>query len=183
MDSGRRIKYDTYFPCYIIVFLLILFTYIYSSGLDKEQLTVTRRIYSQFGIKTDILMASRTVDFSHHKPDLYFASRYFHIPVFLPTVSFMKDSAQRGENNKTAHPLLQKTYTYDNTGKVISMLVTGESIITSYTYRYNTGGRVVGILEGNKTTLIINWNTDGSISSILYTLGRKVLQEVDFLYN
>jgi len=167
-------------------FVAVIFTFLTLTvfGQDKHlKLTVVLFDNQNLGFKVtiDTLLKAKDLDIMDAPIDLFFASKYFHLPYYVPTKGIFKNDAKDKECDMNIYPENIKCYEYDKKNRVVKMSVNGSGTMNNFIYKYNDGNQVVEISDF-VTKYILKYNTDATLSELIQSDGifnKKLV----FIYN
>ena len=110
-------------------------------------------------VTVDTLLKAKDFNFSDTPIDLFFASRNFHLPYYVPTDGIFKNAVKDKECDMKIYPATVKCYEYDNKKRVVKMTVNGSGTTNNFTYKYNDKNQITEITDiGTKFFLVYNHN-------------------------
>jgi hypothetical protein len=120
-------------------------------------------------LTVDTLIKAKGFNFSDTPIDLFFTSRNFHLPYYVPTEGIYKNAAKDKECDMKIYPATVRCYEYDDRKRVVKMTVSGSGTMNNFTYKYNDKNQITEITDfGTKFTL--TYNNDGTLSELKQTI-------------
>ena len=132
-----------------------------------------------FKIITDTLLKSKKINFSTTPIDIFFVSRNFKLPYYVPTNGIFKNTAKDKECDMKIYPKTMKCYEYDDKNRVIKMTVHGSWTMNNYSYLYNDKNQIIEV-SYSSTKFQLTYNVDGTLSELKQT--RPFDKKLVFVY-
>jgi hypothetical protein len=118
-----------------------------------------------YNVSVDTLLRKKEINLSETPIDIFFTSKNFHLPYYVPTNGILKDAAKDKECDMTMYPSTLKCYEYDNNDRVIKMKVSGSGTVNNFTYKYNDKNQLTEITDIS-TKFILKYNSDGTLAEL-----------------
>ena len=165
--------------------LLILICVILFSCEQKKHSRLTVVSFDgqnqDFKLKIDTLVKMKETDFSITPIDVFYSSKQFHLPYYVPTDGIFKNAAKSQECNMTVYPANVKCYKYDSKNRVVEMSVNGSGTMNHFLYTYNDKDQIVQITDmGSNYTL--HYDAANNLSQLIQRNGT-VTKKLVFTYN
>ena len=156
------------------LFLYFILSIFALTGLSQQKVHFTKVtvIYynnqnPEYRTTKDTLYKAKQIDLSATLIDIFYCSKYFHLPYYLPTDGFYKNATKYKECNMKNYPATVKCYQYDALNRVIKMTVSGSGAENSYSYKYNVNGEITEIVDSGHDKFTITYYPDKRISRVL----------------
>ncbi|HTD94993.1 MAG TPA: hypothetical protein VK644_14305 [Chitinophagaceae bacterium] len=170
------------FLSFLVLLLLVAGCHSHSSPVRKLTVIYYNNENPGYRETIDTLMKAESVDISKTAIDLYFASRHFPIPEFMPTDSLRRAPGQLNECNVKLDSLTSKCYQYDEKYRVVQMIIRHKSTLHQYAYTYDENGRVSEINSIDHEVYTPVYNSDGTLQE-LTKKGEFLKKRLVFLYD
>lgn len=157
---------------YLLLSITLLF---FQSGCGQNNtLKLTVILYDNqhpgLAVTTDTLHSTKELDLSVTPIDLYFTSKNFQLPYYVPTDGIYNNAAKGKECDAGSYPATIKCYTYDQKNRVIKMTVNGNGAMNNFIYSYNEQYQITGITDSG-TNYSLTYNKNGALSEFRQTDG------------
>ena len=118
---------------------------------------------SGLNVTIDTLLNAEEVNILTTPIDIFFVSRNFQLPYYVPTDGIFKNAAKEKECDMKIYPANVKCYEYDDKNRVIKMTVNGSGTMNNFIYLYNDKNQITQVTD-NGIKFIFKYNVDGTIS-------------------
>jgi hypothetical protein len=100
------------------------------------------------------------------KIDIYYFSKKFRIPYYLPTNGIFRDFTKDNECNWDKYPATVNCYTYDPKNRVIKMDINGSGVMDAHTYSYDENDNITCIHDIFDKYIYLKYNRNGSLEKM-----------------